>query len=224
MSNGIERAVSPRGRLHYGWIIVGTLFFVAVAAAGGRGIFTVFIKPIEGEMGWARTTLSVAAGVSLLFYGASQPFIGKLADRLGSRALMAGGTLVAGLGVVGFGVIHQAWQMVALYGVVIALGSGAAANVTATVAAARWFTARRALAVSIASAGFSAGQLVFYPLAMALTLSMGWRGASVTLGGLLTALMAPVAWLLLRNDPSEKGRLPYAGAGPPAPPGGRRYT
>lgn len=209
MSNEVEDRGSARRRIHYGWIVVGTLFFVAAAAAGGRGIFTVFIKPIEGELGWARTTMSVAAAVSLLIYGGAQPFIGKLADRLGPRALMAGGTLLAGLGVIGFGFLQQAWQMVALYGVIVALGSGAAANVTATVAAARWFTARRALAVSLASAGFSVGQLVFYPLAMAITLSTGWRVASVTIGALLAAFAAPVAWLLLRDDPTEKGLLPY---------------
>jgi sugar phosphate permease len=208
-------------RIHYGWIIVGTLFVVAVAAAGGRGVFTVFIKPIEGELGWARTTMSAAAAIGLLVYGGAQPFIGTLADRLGPRALMAGGTLLAGLGVVGLGVIRQPWHLLVLYGLVIALGSGAAANVTAAVAASRWFTARRALAVSIASAGFSVGQVVFYPAAMALTLSLGWRVAAAAVGAVLAGLVAPVAAWLLRDDPADKGLLPYGaaagGPGGPAP-------
>ncbi len=61
MSDGVEQMPRARGGIHYGWIVVGTLFFVAVAASGGRGMLSIFIKPIEDELGWARTTLSVAA-------------------------------------------------------------------------------------------------------------------------------------------------------------------
>ena len=62
----------PR-RVHYAWVVLGALVVIMIAAGGLRSAFGVFIKPIEAELGWSRTALSIAAALSLLLYGALAP-------------------------------------------------------------------------------------------------------------------------------------------------------
>src|SRR2546425_272971 len=49
-----------------------------ITAGGLRASFGVFIKPMEAELGWSRTSLSIAAALSLLVYGPVAPFAGQL--------------------------------------------------------------------------------------------------------------------------------------------------
>jgi predicted MFS family arabinose efflux permease len=79
--------------------------------------------------------------------------------------------------------------------------------------AARWFEQRRGVAIGLAAGGMSAGQLVVIPLAMSLTLSYGWRTSYFWLAVGLLVLMLPIALLLVRNDPAERGLRPYGATG-----------
>src|SRR4029453_8287715 len=63
-------------------------------------------------------------------------------------------SLTASLGFVLYGLAP------AIFGVVIMLGTGGASSPTSAVAVARWFTARRGLALGIVGAGSAAGQFV----------------------------------------------------------------
>jgi predicted MFS family arabinose efflux permease len=89
----------------------------------------------------------------------------------------------------------------------------------ATVAA-RWFAARRGLAVGILTAAVATGQLVFLPLLASLTERMGWRVAL----GLMCALLALAAFavlMMMRDRPSDVGLRPFGDEGTeplPAPP------
>src|SRR5262245_65430496 len=76
----------PR-RVHYAWVVLGVLIVIMIAAGGLRSAFGVFIKPIEAELGWSRTSLSIAAAVSLLLYGALAPFAGRAAALRGARTV-----------------------------------------------------------------------------------------------------------------------------------------
>ena len=76
-------------RVHPAWIVLGALTVCMLAAAGLRGVFGVYIKPMEAEFGWTRGALSGAAAVSLLLLGAAGPFVGHLADRWGPRRVIA---------------------------------------------------------------------------------------------------------------------------------------
>ncbi len=88
------------------------------------------------------------------------------------------------------------------------LGSGA------ITVAARWFEARRGVAIGIAAGGMSAGQLVVIPLAMVLTLWFGWRLSFLWQGVGLLVLVLPIALWLIGNDPAERGLRPYGATGP----------
>jgi MFS family permease len=72
----------------------------------------------------------------------------------------------------------------------------------------RWFYERRGLALGVLGAAVSAGQLIFTPTLMQLTVRYGWRAATLFLVGLVGLLVSPVG-LLLRNQPADVGLRPY---------------
>lgn len=217
-----------RGALHYGWIVLAALVVVMLLASGLRAMFGVFIKPMEATFGWDRASLSGAAALSLLLLGAAGPFVGWLADQWGPRRVIMASVVLLGIGTVLTSQVNALWQVYVTAGVLMALGSGGVGMSTAASVAARWFEGHRGLVMGLIGGAMSAGQLVIVPLAVWLTLTVGWRQSFVWLGLLLFVLAIPLTLLFIHNDPRERGLRAFgAGApaagpgGPPAPPEGR---
>ena len=204
--------VPGRPRVHYAWIVLGVSSVILLMASGVRTSFGVFIKPLEAEFGWGRTSLSVVASLSLFLYGAVGPLVGRLADRWGPRGVMIGAVLLLGLGAIATSSINSLWQLYLTAGIITALGAGGAAmSVTASLAT-RWFDARRGLVLGIAGGGMAAGQLLVVPVLMAITLSAGWRTGFMAAGIGFLVLVLPLAVFLIRNEPREMGLAPYGAA------------
>src|SRR6266581_1377058 len=207
-------AMSRAPRVHPAWIVLGALTVCMLAGSGLRSVFGVYIKPMEAEFGWTRGALSGAAAVSLLLLGAVGPFVGRLADRWGPRNVIAISLFALALGAIGSSFIQTLWHVYVMTGVFMALGAGGVALTTGSTVVARWFEARRGLAIGIAAGGMSAGQLIVIPLAMALTVWFGWRTSFLWLGIGLLVLVLPVCLGLIRNNPEDRGARPYGATGP----------
>jgi MFS family permease len=207
-------AMSRAPRVHPAWIVLGALTICMLAGSGLRSVFGVYIKPMEAEFGWTRGALSGAAAVSLLLLGAVGPFVGRLADRWGPRNVIAISLFVLALGAIGSSFIQKLWHVYVMTGVFMALGAGGVALTTGSTVVARWFEARRGLAIGIAAGGMSAGQLIVIPLATALTVWFGWRTSFLWLGIGLLVLVLPVCLALIRNNPEDRGVRPYGATGP----------
>jgi len=207
-------AMSRALRVHPAWIVLGALAVCMLAGSGLRSVFGVYIKPMEAEFGWTRGALSGAAAVSLLLLGAVGPFVGRLADRWGPRNVIAISLFVLALGAIGSSFIQKLWHVYVMTGVFMALGAGGVALTTGSTVVARWFEARRGLAIGIAAGGMSAGQLIVIPLATALTVWFGWRTSFLWLGIGLLVLVLPVCLALIRNNPEDRGARPYGATGP----------
>jgi MFS family permease len=206
--------VTAHNRIHPAWIVLGALTLCTLAGSGLRSVFGVYIKPMEAEFGWGRGALSGAAALSLLLLGAAAPVVGRLADRWGPRLLTIVSIVVLGLGSLGAAQVTSLWQVYLTVGIFVSLGASGLGMTTGAALAARWFEARRGLAIGISAGGLSAGQLVVIPLAAALTVYYGWRQSFFWLGLGLLVLTLPVAWKLVRNNPEDEGLRPYGAHGP----------
>jgi MFS family permease len=204
-----------RRRVHYAWVVLGVLVVTLIAAGGLRSTFGVFIKPIEAEFGWSRTSLSIAAALSLLVFGAVAPLAGRMADLWGARVVFTASLGLLGIGALASAFVTQLWHVYIASGVLMAVGAGGGTLTSAVPLIARWFDKHRGLVMGIAGAAMSAGQLVMIPLATWLTLTLGWRQSYIWLGLGLVVLILPLGAALLRNDPRDKGLEPY-GAAPTA--------
>jgi MFS family permease len=166
----------------YAWVVVGVMFFAQAVALGVRGTIGLLVNPWEAEFGWDRAAVSLTASLGFVVYGLAQAFSGRWADRTGSRVIFATSIAILGVGTMAVSSIVTLWQAYAIFGVLIMLGIGGASSPTSAVAVARWFTARRGLALGIVGAGSAAGQFVLVPVMATLVGSLGWRAAFLWLG------------------------------------------
>jgi len=205
--------VSSIRRVHPAWIVLGAVTVCMLSASGIRSGFGVYIKPMEAEFGWGRGALSGAAAVSLLLLGAAGPVVGRLADRWGPRRIVIIALLLLGIGSIGGSYVQKLWHVYVTTGFLMALGAGGLTTPTGSSIAARWFEARRGLAIGLSAGGMSAGQLVMIPLAAGLTAWFGWRTSYFWLGVGLLAVVLPIALFFVRDDPAERGLRPYGATG-----------
>jgi predicted MFS family arabinose efflux permease len=195
-------------RIHYGWVIVAVAGLAVFLAAGVRSAPGVFLLPMEADLGLARSTVSLAVSLGLVFYGLSAPFSGKLIDRVGSRRVAAIGLVIVAVAMFLSATSTNAIQLSAFFGVLSGIGTGLLGSVLGATIASRWFVARRGLVIGIFGAATSAGQLVFLPLLASLSTELGWRRTSQWIAFAALLLVLPVAWLM-RNDPADKGLAPF---------------
>jgi MFS family permease len=177
-------------------------------AAGVRAVPGVIVRPLEAEFGWDRASIAMAVSISFLMFGLAGPLLGRLIDRVGPRTVATCALALIGLGAAGTLLMTKVWQMQLIWGVVVGAGSGGTSMVMGSAVANRWFYQRRGLALGILGAAMSAGQLVFVPTIMQLTLHRGWRAATLLVAAGVAILILPVS-LLLRNQPADQGLRPY---------------
>ena len=176
----------------------------------------VLIVPLEKEFGWTDAQISSALALRLMLFGLFGPFAAAFMNRFGVRAVMISAVILISAGYLASLVMTQVWQLVLLWGIVVGVGTGLTAMVLAVTVATRWFNARRGLVMGIFAASNATGQLVFLPLIAALSTRYGWRMSLVFVCCML-ALAGVVAWLLMRDRPSDVG-LPLYGETAVAPP------
>jgi MFS family permease len=197
-----------RPSFHYAWVVAGITFVILLVSAGVRAVPAVLMLPLEQEFGWLRTTTSAALSVNILLYGLTGPFAGSLMARVGVRRVVLCALALLACGVAAAPLIRQSWQLVALWGLGIGVGTGLVAMVLAATVVNRWFAARRGMVLGILTASASTGQLVFLPMLAQVTARYGWRTAVLVAAGIVAALIPLAAWLL-RESPESMGLRPY---------------
>ena len=204
----------------YAWVVVGVLFLAQAVALGVRGTIGLLVNPWQTEFGWDRAAVSLTASLGFVVYGVAQALAGRWADRIGPRTIVVGSIALLGVATAAVSSIVTLWQAYVIFGVLIMFAIGGASSPTSAVAIARWFTARRGLALGVVAAGSAAGQFVLVPVMAALMGSLGWRTAFVWLGGAILVVALPAILFLLRDDParpSDRARADAALAGSPTP-------
>src|SRR5436190_21357330 len=213
-------ATLGRRNIHYGWVMVGVTFLTAVITAGTVGAPGVFIVPLQKEFGWSTAEISSALSIRFILFGLMAPFAAALHNRFGLRNVTLSALVIVASALIISLTMTELWQLMLLWGVVVGLGTGLTALVLGATVAARWFTARRGLAVGILTAAVATGQLVFLPLLASLTERLGWRVALGLMCGLL-GLAAFAVLMMMRDRPSDVGLRPFGDEGTeplPAPP------
>ena len=198
----------PRKGMFYGWIILGACFFTLFMSAGARNGLGVFVVPMSNELDWSRTSFSLAVAIGLLVNAISQPFLGRIFDRFGGRAVISASLLILGTCTLLLNYTHSLWYFILIYSIVMSIATGGASMVTIHGLLARWFWRKRGLALSLGTAGGPAGSFLLVPFANYLILASGWRITWVALGAMILLLALPLAFILIKDDPSDVGETP----------------
>ncbi|MFV0473073.1 MAG: MFS transporter [Pikeienuella sp.] len=147
---------------------------IIVVSFAVRASFGVFQIPIADEFGWPRIELSLAIDIQNLAWGIGQPIFGAFAERYGDRlALFLGAvTYAGGMALASMATTpeaHQWLEWIVGFGVA-GTGFGVILGVVGRAAAPE----KRSLALGVATAAGSAGQMIGPPIAAALLQSMHW--------------------------------------------------
>ena len=203
-------------KIYYGWIVVGITCLVLLTSAGIRSTPGILMVPLEEEFHWSRATIALAVSINLILYGCIGPFAAAVMEKFGIRRSVLCALAMVGLGVASTSMMQYPWQLILMWGVLVGVGTGFLASVLAAVVAARWFTARRGLVVGILSGGASTGQLLFLPVMANVTAAYGWRATVICIAAVVCVVL-PLVALLMRDRPSDLGRMPYGETGEPKP-------
>ncbi len=168
------------------WSIVAGALIVQIAL-GTVYAFSVFVKPLELEFGWSRTTTQWAFSFALLTFAVSMIPAGKLQDRIGPRKVATIGGLLLGLSFILSALLvsgDRPWALYLTYGVIGGAGIGFA-YVCPIAASVKWFPDKKGLITGFAVAGFGAGALFFAGPASTLLLPPGQTGDAMGLSSIL---------------------------------------
>ena len=211
---------------YYGWRIVAALSVTETISYGILAYaFTVFVAPMQAELGWSLATVTGALSLSLLVSGVASLPVGRWLDGHGPRVLMSVGSVAAAALLLAWSYVDT---VVAYYLVWAALGIAQAAVLydPAFAAVAVWFRRRRGLALTVLTfvAGFAS--VIFIPLAGQLLEAHGWRVAVRWLAAILAVGTIPLHALVLRRRPDDLGLQPdgTVQGGRPATTGARQSS
>jgi predicted MFS family arabinose efflux permease len=183
-------------------LVLATGFLVLFIGGGARFGIGLTFKPMVDELGWTRGDLGLAVGLYMVISAFATYAGGRLADRAGPRALLTLGTLVGGIGIGLMSVVSQPWHAMLFYGLVFAIGNGAASMAPVGVMVMRVAPERAGLANAAAMSGISVGQLVMMAGLTFVLAAIGWRSVFIWLA-LAHVLLLGFLWVALPRDAGQ---------------------
>jgi MFS family permease len=202
------RVLTQSQRLYYGWIMLVAVSWTEVVSWGILYYaFSVFVAPMQAELGWSAVGLTGAYSLALLCMGLAAVPVGRWLDRHGPRGLMTAGSVLGSLLLVAWSQVTSLWTF---YLIMAGIGVAAAAVLyePAFALVAVWFRRRRARALTVLTFFGAWASTVFIPLSGWLTERYGWRGAVLVLALILAVATTPFHVLFLRRRPADLGLQP----------------
>ncbi len=195
-------------RVFYGWLMVA-IGFAAMFATGPGQSFNIglFFGPLTADLGLSSTALSATYGLGTAVAALGLSYSGRLIDRYGQRATLAGVAFLLGVVCLLFPYVTNVVALFFGFTAVRFLGQGSLMLVANNLVS-QWFSARRGVALSIISLGFALGLAAYPPVVQSLIDSVGWRTSWIWLGLFVWVLMLPITLALVINRPDDLGLLP----------------
>ena len=177
------------------YMLIGSAIILALSL-GVRHGFGLYLVPMSDEFSWGHNVFSLAIAMQNLIWGAAQPFTGALADKYGSKIVVAVGGVLYTIGLLLMAVSSTGWLLNLSVGLILGLALSATSFSVLLSAVGRAAPPeKRSLAMGIASAAGSFGQFVMLPSTLLLLQNFGWSAALVV-SAILIAMIVPLAWML----------------------------
>ena len=196
-----SRAASPTRRVQ---LLLGLLVMMAISSP--QYVWTLFVKPFQAATGAALPAVQITFSVLIVLQTLFSPAQGWLVDRFGTKALVAVGAALTGLGWVLSAQVDSIWMLFLTYGFLCGVGTGIV-YVGVVGLMAKWFPDRRGFAIGIVAAGYGMGaMLTTFPISSMLASS----GAPMTLivFGVILGSVGVVAALGLREPKPGEAPAP----------------
>ncbi|MBW8271328.1 MFS transporter [Caldovatus aquaticus] len=194
-------------------VLIAAAVLCAALALGLRQSFGLFLAPMTAAHAWSASGFAFAIALQVLLNGVFQPLCGQVADRIGGRAVIAGGALLQAIGTLGMALSEGLPLFTFFAGLVMGVAVSAAGMPIIIASLARQLPERlRGRATGLGTAGSSFGQFLVVPLAGGAIGLWGWQGALFAMAA-AALLMIPLA-LPLADRPAAAAAGAPAGAVP----------
>lgn len=187
-----------------------TLLYMIIASAlilglslGVRHGFALYLTPMSAEFHWGHQVFSLAIAMQNLIWGFVQPFTGALADRYGTRIVVAVGGVLYTLGLILVAFSSSGWLLNLSLGIILGLALSATSFSVLLSAVGRAVAPeKRSMAMGIASAAGSFGQFIMLPTTLLLIQHYGWS-AALLISAVLIALIVPLSLWIRENGQAK---------------------
>jgi MFS family permease len=199
-----------RWPVYYGWVNLAVAALAMVGTLPGRtqglGLIT---EPLLADLrldrvAYAQINLWASLVGALFCFG-----VGRLVDRAGSRLVLTVIAAALGAVVVAMSAVTTVTMLFVLLTLTRGLGQSALSIVSLTMVG-KWFSRRLSTAMGVYAVVMTIGFMIAFPTVIEVVKASGWRRAWVGVGIALLAVLAPLAWLLVRRTPEAVG-LPIDG-------------
>jgi MFS family permease len=202
--------------IYYGWANLAIAALAMVATLPGRTQgFGLITEPLIADLHIDRVTYATINLWATLIGAAFCLPCGRLLDRYGSRIVLTLTVLFLGATVA----TMRAMEGIAALSIGITLTRGfgqSALSVVSLALIGKWFARRLNLAMGVYALLVGIGFIAAFPSVGAAVVHYGWRPTWGSIGWVLLLIVAPLSWLIVRNQPEDRG-LELDGVSEPAP-------
>ncbi len=175
---------------------------ISLVGFGLRSTFGLFTDPLSEAHGWGRDIFSFAIAIQNLLWGATQPFVGAIADRYGTGKVLALGAVLYAIGVALMAVVETEAGLYVSGGILVGLGLSGTSFTLVIAAFARMMPAeKRSWALGLVPAAGSFGQFVFAPVGQSFIAAYGWQTALLLLTS--SVMLVPIMALAVAGKPQN---------------------
>ncbi len=195
-----ENAARDEPESAYAWTRL--LAALLLSAIGGVGMWSVIVAlpAVQAEFGVARAAASLPYSVTMISFGFGGILMGRLSDRFGIIAPVAGGAVSLGVGYAVASQVTSLWQFILAQGLLVGV-AGSATFAPLMADTSLWFARHRGMAVAIIASGSYLAGTVWPPVVQHFIQSEGWRRTYLGIAVFCLATMLPLALALRRRSP-----------------------
>jgi MFS family permease len=191
------------------WVVATVALAALMAAFGANWITAVALKDIAAEVNGTRSIPAFASALAWLGSGLGGIMMGRIAERIGTRWTVAGGSLMIALGLA-ISTLGPSWPLWIGHGLFIGLIGLGGINSPLYIYVTRWFDRRRGSALALISSGVYLAGAVWPPVFERAIAYVGWRQTMLWYALLESLIVIPLAlWFF--------GKPPEVIAAAPAP-------
>lgn len=185
------------------WIVIALLFLLTAISNIDKAVIGFASVPIMEELGLTPEQWGLVGSVFFLLYSLSAVIGGTLADKFGTRIVIAGMVVIWCLVQLST-VFVSSFAFLLITRIILGMGEGPSYSLAMT-AASKWLPKeKRGIGLSIVSIGSPLGVAISAPILLNLITSYGWRSAFVATGVVGVIWIAAWLWVVKENDSKKK--------------------